>query len=311
MMNSIRMILMDSQGRVRWGFKFFTLILITEFLLPVLLILAGGLGLAAALPFLGSAGIVDSQGMLNPDYQEAFQGIWMIALLSVQNLLMTGLCFLFWKCLMRKRIRDMGYKGSLIQSLKEMGAGFLIGGGMLLLSAALILLTGSASIRPSGQENLALWLPAYLFLFILVGFGEETAFRGYAMGTMEQTQNPALICGFTGLIFGMAHSANNNFSMVGFVNITLVGVFLAMLVLKTGRLWTSIGVHIMWNFMQGCLAGFPVSGMETRSLFVIESSGNPLLTGGSFGAEGSILTTVVVVLGISVLWRYSARQIRG
>lgn len=199
----------------------------------------------------------------------------------------------------------MGYRGGLRQSLKEVGIGFLIGAVMLFLSTALILLTGSASIRPSGQENLVMWLAGYLVLFIAVGFGEETAFRGYAMGTMEQTRNPALICGFTGLIFGMAHSVNNNFSMMGFVNITLVGILLALMVLKTGRLWTSIGFHIMWNFMQGCLLGFPVSGMGTRSLFVIETSGSELLTGGSFGAEGSILTTLVILLSIGVLWKYS------
>ena len=90
---------------------------------------------------------------------------------------------------------------------------------------------------------------------------------------------------------------------MGFFFFFLVGVFLAMLVLKSGRLWTSIGFHIAWNFTQGCIVGFPVSGMGTSSLFTMELSGSQLLTGGAFGAEGSILTTVVVAVGIAVLYR--------
>ena len=310
-MNMLQMIFRDSQGRVRWGYKFFTLILIVELLLPVFLIFASGVGLAAFMPFLASKGIIDAQGMVTAPYQEAVQTVWMIALLSLQNLLLTGLCLLFWRLVMRKKIRQMGYAGGMACCLRELGIGFLMGAVMILLASALILLSGAGSIRPSGQEDLALWLPWYAFLFVLVGFGEETAFRGYAMGTMEQTGNPALICGFTGLIFGMAHSANNNFSMMGFLNIALVGVFLAMLVLKSGRLWTSIGFHIAWNFTQGCIVGFPVSGMGTSSLFTMGLSGSQLLTGGAFGAEGSILTTVVVAVGIVLLYKAPGRRAEG
>ena len=122
---------------------------------------------------------------------------------------------------------------------------------------------------------------------------------------MAQTENPTLICCFTGLIFGLAHSANSSFSMMGFVNISLVGILLALLALKTGRLWMAIGFHIAWNFVQGCIVGFTVSGMETKSLFIMENTGSALISGGGFGAEGSILTTVVLAaaLGAAVLGR--------
>ena len=70
-MNMLQMIFRDSQGRVRWGYKFFTLILIVELLLPVFLIFASGVGLAAFMPFLASKGIIDAQGMVTAPYQEA------------------------------------------------------------------------------------------------------------------------------------------------------------------------------------------------------------------------------------------------
>ena len=63
-MNMLQMIFRDSQGRVRWGYKFFTLILIVELLLPVFLIFASGVGLAAFMPFLASKVIIVAQGMV-------------------------------------------------------------------------------------------------------------------------------------------------------------------------------------------------------------------------------------------------------
>lgn len=309
-MNTIRMIFLDSQGRVRWGYKFLSLVLILELILPVLLILTGSLSMAAALPILQDKGIVDSAGMIAGEYQEAADHIWMIVLLSQQNILLAALCLLFGRLFLKKKPAQLGFKGGAATSFKEIGIGLGIGAAMLFASTILILVSGAAVIRPSGESGLAVWLAGYFVLFVLVGFGEETAFRGYAIGAMEQTENTPLICCFTGLVFGLAHSANNNFSMMGFLNISLVGIFLALLVMKTGRLWLAVGFHIAWNFAQGCLAGFPVSGMGTKSLFVMELTGNELLSGGSFGAEGSIWATAVILLGIGAVCWYGRRMER-
>lgn len=302
-MNTIRMIFLDQEGRVRWGYKFLTLVLILELLLPVLLVFVSGFGLALSLPAMRERGIVDAAGILAEEYRETAEGVWAICLLSIQNLLLTGLCLLFGRLLLKRKPGQLGFRGGFVLGAKELGIGLGLGAGLLLTASVLIVLSGGARIEVSGQENLSSWLLGYLALFVLVGLGEETAFRGYAMASMAQTENPPLICCFTGLIFGLAHSANSSFSMMGFVNISLVGILLALLVLKTGRLWMSIGFHIAWNFAQGCIAGFPVSGMETRSLFVMESTGNALLSGGGFGAEGSVLTTVVLVAALAAVSR--------
>ena len=304
-MNTIRMFFWDQEGRVRWGYKFLTLVLILELLLPVLLLFVSGFGLAVSLPALRERGIVDAAGILAEEYRETAEEVWTLCALSIQNLLLTGLCLLFGRLLLKKMPGQLGFRGGLALGAKELGLGLALGTGLLLAAALLIILFGGARIEVSGQENLSLWLLGYLVLFMLVGLGEETAFRGYAIASMAQTENPTLICCFTGLIFGLAHSANSSFSMMGFVNISLVGILLALLALKTGRLWMAIGFHIAWNFVQGCIVGFTVSGMETKSLFIMENTGSALISGGGFGAEGSILTTVVLAaaLGAAVLGR--------
>ena len=90
---------------------------------------------------------------------------------------------------------------------------------------------------------------------------------------------------------------------MGCGNIILAGILLGLLALKSGHLWLGIGFHISWNFFQGCVFGFGVSGISTPSVAVTELTGSPLLNGGAFGPEGSIVSTVVLLAAIAAtLW---------
>ena len=71
-MNTIRMFFLDQEGRVRWGYKFLTLVLILELLLPVLLLFVSGFGLAVSLPALRERGIVDAHKTVYPGTIKGF-----------------------------------------------------------------------------------------------------------------------------------------------------------------------------------------------------------------------------------------------
>ena len=146
-------------------------------------------------------------------------------------------------------------------------------------------------------------------MFVFVGFGEEIAFRGYAMGTLRQTEKDWLMVLLPAMLFGIAHSTNANFSLMGCGNIILAGILLGLLALKSGQLWLGIGFHISWNFFQGCVFGFGVSGISTPSVAVTELTGSSLLNGGAFGPEGSIVATVVLLAAIAAtLWWFRGKQ---
>jgi uncharacterized protein len=74
----------------------------------------------------------------------------------------------------------------------------------------------------------------------------------------------------------------------------------------TGELAIPIGLHITWNFFQGSVYGFPVSGLGAFGpTFLDTRQGGPdLWTGGLFGPEGGLLVPVVMLLGMSLvaLW---------
>ena len=78
------------------------------------------------------------------------------------------------------------------------------------------------------------------------------------------------------------------------------GILLGMLYAWTRSLYFVIGVHAAWNFTQGAVFDFAVSGIDMRAVLDARTQGPELLSGGEFGAEASLLT-VLLCLALSVV----------
>jgi uncharacterized protein len=96
---------------------------------------------------------------------------------------------------------------------------------------------------------------------------------------------------------------NPNLRVLGLVNIVLVGILFGYMYLKTNNLWMPIGYHITWNYFQGDIFGFSVSGLNQKGLYNISTFRDNLLTGGNFGPEAGVLATVVIILGMLLILR--------
>jgi membrane protease YdiL (CAAX protease family) len=159
----------------------------------------------------------------------------------------------------------------------------------------------------------AILAPAVLFL--CVGIYEELFSRGYQLQNMAEGLNfPAvgprgailLAWVISSSLFGLLHLANPNATAISTVNIAFAGLLLGTGYVLTGRLAIPIGLHITWNFFQGNVFGFPVSGLEPlgATFISIEQSGPSLWTGGIFGPEAGLLEIVAAVTGglLILLW---------
>jgi hypothetical protein len=86
--------------------------------------------------------------------------------------------------------------------------------------------------------------------------------------------------------------------------------------LRTGNLWLGLGVHIGWNWWQGTVLGFTVSGTDDYSgaLLEVHTTGADWLGGGAYGPEGSALSLVgrlvIIALIVLVTGRAGARGLR-
>jgi phosphoglycolate phosphatase-like HAD superfamily hydrolase/membrane protease YdiL (CAAX protease family) len=151
-----------------------------------------------------------------------------------------------------------------------------------------------------------------LSLYIFVGFYEELYSRGYHLTNIAEgfrgkifNSNTSLLLGtiLSSAVFGIMHANNPNSNTLSSLNICLAGLLLSTGFITTGQLAIPIGLHISWNFFQGNIFGFPVSGINPLSatLIQIDQSGPDLWTGGAFGPEGGLIGTISSIVGILLI----------
>ena len=141
--------------------------------------------------------------------------------------------------------------------------------------------------------------------FILVGWNEELLSRGYHLQTITSGFNMFWGVFISSLVFGFLHIGNPNTTWASVVGILFAGLFLAYGYLATKQLWLPIGLHIGWNFFEGVVFGFPVSGMEIYNLTHITVTGPVLWTGGAFGPEAGLIVLPGLLLGGLLIYAYT------
>ncbi|WP_164735516.1 CPBP family intramembrane glutamic endopeptidase [Pseudoflavitalea rhizosphaerae] len=178
----------------------------------------------------------------------------------------------------------------------------------LLLSIALL---GCGSLLLYANGNLH-WTdysfdPYYFFtglgLMVLVAFSEELVFRGYILGNLlEVSKNKWNALAISAVLFALVHMSNAGISFIAILNLLLAGLLLGLNCVYTKNLWFSIFFHFGWNFLQGPVLGYGVSGLGLPGVLQVELSGNPLLTGDKFGFEGSLMATFLLLTAILLLY---------
>ena len=183
------------------------------------------------------------------------------------------------------------------------------------LALALALPDALAAIHYAGvsaefTRGPAWWpLPPVLLLvvlllgFILQGGLEEWIIRGYIYHTLRERWRPWIAALGSSMLFAMLHATNPEVSGIALLNIVLAGMVLAAMVERTGSLWSATLAHGVWNFAVACLLSVPVSGIPLFHLLDVKITGNPDLTGGGFGPEGSALLTLIGIVLTVLLWR--------
>jgi membrane protease YdiL (CAAX protease family) len=188
--------------------------------------------------------------------------------------------------------------------------------GVLLMAGVFLtqLAAGWARVAQAGVPELVGWFGT-LALFLVVGFYEELFVRGWLLTNVAEGFSwlgerlaTAIAVFASAAVFGVLHFANPNATLASTLGITAAGVFLGWAFVRTASLALPVGVHITWNFAQGSLFGFPVSGIGTPAT-VVETvvTGPTLLTGGEFGPEAGLVglgASVVGTLAVSTYVRF-------
>lgn len=123
--------------------------------------------------------------------------------------------------------------------------------------------------------NAARFFPFLLLVLLLTPLQaatEELVFRGYVMqGLGQLSRRPALVAILSSVVFTMPHLLNPEVLQHGVVlmaaNYFAIGMLLATVALRDGRLELAIGIHVVNNVFLALVANYEESALMTESIF--------------------------------------------
>ena len=220
------------------------------------------------------------------------------------------LLFMFWvKVIEKNALSSLGFVKR--NWLKYLGWGILLSLVQMGVIALVYQVSGIGffELNELSLEPLLFILGLFPF-WLLQGGTEEVATRGWLLTRIATRTNLPLAIAISSSLFGILHMGNAGVTFLSVLNIILDGMLAALLFIYTDSIWLVVAQHGTWNYVQGNLLGFQVSGTGAdASIFSFTmGSGPDWLTGGEFGAEGSIITTLVLLVSLVIVYRLGERK---
>lgn len=215
--------------------------------------------------------------------------------------MITVICMAYVKFIEKRKVVGLGFYKS---KVKYYFSGFLLG---LMMFGFIVLVSNllggmKTAWHPDGFKINAIFI--ILLGFIIQGGTEEVVFRGWLLPILGARYDLKLSILVSSVMFAFLHSMNPGMTIVPIINLTLFGIFAALYALAEDSIWGICGFHSAWNWVQGSVFGVKVSGTIVPGGSVMNSvpvEGKSLISGGSFGIEGSLLCTAIFIIGIVYL----------
>lgn len=213
------------------------------------------------------------------------------------------LAYLFARYYQKRNNESLGLTNK--NKIKNYLKGAIVGILMILVVVFALKISGIAEI--SLNISNVTWPVFFVFVigWMIQGFEEELITRSILMNYFSVTNGVIEGILINSLIFAILHIGNPGFGILPFINIFLIGIVFSLLFYISDDIFLSAAAHSIWNFGQGNIFGINVSGMTgiKDTIYKTNLSGNPILTGGFFGFEGSIFVTLVEIIVIFILIR--------
>lgn len=238
--------------------------------------------------------------------RSGFDGAWLSPLPVAFLLLVTYLCVR----LRREPLAAVGLKLD-VAFARQAFAGAVLGSALIGLVTGLIVASGGATFSLDPARSVAaLGMATWVFLWVVLL--EELLFRGFVFQRLVDGIGawPALLA--MAVLFAVAHWGNPGMDATTMfwasIDTALGALLLGLAYLRTRSLALPIGIHLGWNWTQGALLGFDVSGFDQTGWLLPRLLDRPQwLTGGQFGPEASIFAVFVDLVAVLLMWRWKGR----
>ncbi|SHI85201.1 hypothetical protein SAMN02745163_00860 [Clostridium cavendishii DSM 21758] len=210
--------------------------------------------------------------------------------------------FLWVKFYEKRNLKTLGFYKK--NAFNKYLIGFFFGFLMLALSALIIVITCDVEITP-GTLTFSRMFPFLLVIlaWLIQGASEEILLRGFMLPILSKRFG--IWTGILGnsIIFAALHLLNPGIAPLAILNLILFGIFASLYTIYSGSLWGACALHSAWNFTQGNIFGFLVSGTHASGDIVmfINYKSNNLINGGTFGPEGGLTVSLLLILASILL----------
>lgn len=233
--------------------------------------------------------------------------MWVMLYLTVVSILIN---ILICKLIERRTFRTMGVTKHLCIPDYLIGAVL----GLAMFSAVIGINYAAGAVRVSDAADTEGSILMMIVIFVgwmIQGFSEEFAFRGFMMMSAGTYKKPWIAVIFSAIMFGAAHIGNSGATVTGVLNVALFGIVMSLYMLRSDSIWGPAALHTVWNWAQGSFFGLKVSGMDFGAsvLHFEQTDSAAWMNGGSFGLEGGLGTTIIlVVVGLVLLFLVPQRH---
>ena len=255
------------------------------------------LPLAFVFAMLGAAIVDPFVGMImgQTPYTEQVGGLFTFA-----GAIFLTVAYTLW--VKKRSIRALGFKK------EDFAANYALGLGIGI--SLIVLVVGSATIFGGFGISLNkdiqwIWILVAAVGFFIQGLAEEVIMRGYLFTEVESHKGRVWGLFVSAIAFTALHAANPGMTVMPVINLFVFGLFFGLLFWLTDNLWICGAAHSIWNFSLGPVLGILVSGQAfPASIFTtVPKEGMDLISGGNFGVEGSIFTSIFGLLGCLIMYK--------
>lgn len=204
----------------------------------------------------------------------------------------------------RRSFRTLGFESD--RPVSRAFRGSLVALLMVTVMTLALAMTPGAMLVPGQLQTMGpialggglIGLPA----FMVQASAEEVLFRGWLLGAIGARYRPWIGVLASTLLFSLAHAINPDVTILALLNLFLFGLFAAFYALSEGGLWGCCAWHAVWNWLEFDVFGFSWGGGRRLGLLTyVHMAGPDIVTGGTFGPEGGLLATAVLIISIAVL----------
>lgn len=208
--------------------------------------------------------------------------------------------FLFCIIFQKRKPRTIGFVKK--KCVSEYLWGMLIGAVIFTLAVIICVVTGTLTFNGIGEGFSVVMFILFFLGFVVQGMSEEVLCRGYLMVSIARRSSLPVAIIANSLFFAALHLLNSGITVLAFINLTLFGIFASVMFIRRGSIWMVGAVHSIWNFVQGNVFGIKVSGMDIDCMLLeSEITDAAIINGGSFGLEGGLAVSVVLIAGIVLM----------